>query len=61
MANSFGTDILIQSPDPQMAADFYGNYLNFTVSEDNPIWSASMATPSISSSNAARLSDRCSK
>ena len=36
MANSFGTDILIQSPDPQMAADFYVNYLNFTVSEDTP-------------------------
>jgi catechol 2,3-dioxygenase-like lactoylglutathione lyase family enzyme len=30
-ANSFGTDILIQTPDPQAAAAFYTGQLGFTV------------------------------
>lgn len=32
MGNKFGTDILIQSPDPQSAAAFYVNELGFTIS-----------------------------
>lgn len=34
MANSFGTDILIQAPDPREAASFYVNQLGFTISEE---------------------------
>lgn len=29
MANKFGTDILIQAPDPEAAAAFYVNQLGF--------------------------------
>ena len=36
MANSFGTDILIQAADPQEAARFYTNVLGFTVTDPNP-------------------------
>jgi len=36
MANSFGTDILIQAPDPRAAASFYVNHLGFTITDDNP-------------------------
>jgi catechol 2,3-dioxygenase-like lactoylglutathione lyase family enzyme len=36
MANSFGTDILIQAPDPQSAASFYIEHLGFKVTDDNP-------------------------
>lgn len=36
MANSFGTDILIQAPDPKSAASFYVEHLGFEVSDDNP-------------------------
>jgi predicted enzyme related to lactoylglutathione lyase len=36
MANSFGTDILIQAPDPAKAASFYVEQLGFTVTDDNP-------------------------
>jgi predicted enzyme related to lactoylglutathione lyase len=31
MANSFGTDILIQAPDPKEAASFYVDRLGFTI------------------------------
>ncbi len=31
MANTFGTDILIQSPDPKKAANFYVQELKFTI------------------------------
>ncbi len=31
MANSFGTDILIQAPDPKAAASFYVNQLGFQI------------------------------
>jgi len=31
MANTFGTDILIQSPDPKKAANFYVKELKFTI------------------------------
>jgi hypothetical protein len=31
MANSFGTDILIQAPDPKKAASFYVNQLGFEI------------------------------
>ncbi len=31
MANSFGTDILIQAPDPKAAAAFYVNQLGFQI------------------------------
>ncbi len=37
MANSFGTDILIQAPNPQEAAAFYKEQLGFTVSEEEPM------------------------
>jgi predicted enzyme related to lactoylglutathione lyase len=36
MANSFGTDILIQAPDPKSAASFYVDYLGFRITEDRP-------------------------
>jgi hypothetical protein len=36
MTNSFGTDILIQSPDPKATARFYVEQLGFAVSEDTP-------------------------
>ena len=36
MANTFGTDILIQAPDPKKAAAFYVEQLGFTVTDDNP-------------------------
>jgi predicted enzyme related to lactoylglutathione lyase len=31
MANTFGTDILLQAPDPESAASFYVEQLGFTV------------------------------
>ena len=31
MANTFGTDILIQAPDPKKAADFYVEQLGFEI------------------------------
>jgi len=31
MANTFGTDILIQAPDPKIAAAFYIEQLGFTI------------------------------
>ena len=36
MANSFGTDILIQSPDPKEAAAFYVEQLGFEITGDTP-------------------------
>ena len=36
MANCFGTDILIQAPDPAKAADFYVKHLGFEITDDNP-------------------------
>jgi predicted enzyme related to lactoylglutathione lyase len=36
MANSFGTDILIQSPDPMKAAKFYIEQLGFTITGEEP-------------------------
>lgn len=36
MANSFGTDILIQSPDPEEAARFYVEQLGFAVDAQTP-------------------------
>jgi catechol 2,3-dioxygenase-like lactoylglutathione lyase family enzyme len=36
MANNFGTDILIQAPDPGVAADFYVEQLGFKITDDNP-------------------------
>ena len=36
MANRFGTDILIQAPDPEKAALFYVNYLGFEITDNNP-------------------------
>lgn len=36
MANSFGTDILVQAEDPQKAADFYVSKLGFTITESTP-------------------------
>ena len=36
MANSFGTDILIQAPDPKSAAAFYVEYLGFEITEETP-------------------------
>jgi hypothetical protein len=34
MANSFGTDILIQAPDPRQAASFYVVNLGFKITEE---------------------------
>ncbi len=36
MANSFGTDILIQAPDPKGAAAFYVEQLGFTITGETP-------------------------
>lgn len=36
MANSFGTDILIQALDPQAAAAFYVEQLGFIITGDEP-------------------------
>jgi predicted enzyme related to lactoylglutathione lyase len=37
MANTFGTDILIQAPDPRKAADFYVEQLGFEITGDDPM------------------------
>jgi hypothetical protein len=37
MGNSFGTDILIQAPDPAAAASFYTEQLGFTITDENPL------------------------
>jgi catechol 2,3-dioxygenase-like lactoylglutathione lyase family enzyme len=36
MANTFGTDILIQAPDPKRAAEFYVEHLGFEVTGEDP-------------------------
>jgi Glyoxalase-like domain len=36
MANSFGTDILIQAPDPTAAATFYVEQLGFEITGEDP-------------------------
>jgi len=36
MANKFGTDILIQWPDPREAARFYVEQLGFTIDSESP-------------------------
>ena len=36
MANTFGTDILIQAEDPMKAAEFYVNALGFEITDNNP-------------------------
>jgi predicted enzyme related to lactoylglutathione lyase len=36
MANSFGTDILIQAPDPKGAAAFYVRQLGFEITDQQP-------------------------
>jgi predicted enzyme related to lactoylglutathione lyase len=36
MANTFGTDILIQAPDAAAAAAFYVEQLGFTITDPNP-------------------------
>lgn len=36
MANSFGTDILIQAQDPAKAAAFYVEELGFSITDPNP-------------------------
>lgn len=35
MSNTFGADILIQSPEPAAAAAFYVNQLGFTITGEN--------------------------
>lgn len=37
MANTFGSDILIQSPDPESAAAFYVEHLGFTITSREPM------------------------
>lgn len=37
MANRFGTDILIQAPEPKDAAAFYVNQLGFTITGETPM------------------------
>lgn len=36
MANTFGTDILIQAQDPKTAARFYVEHLGFEITDNNP-------------------------
>lgn len=36
MANKFGTDILIQAPDPKNAALFYVKQLGFEITDETP-------------------------
>jgi catechol 2,3-dioxygenase-like lactoylglutathione lyase family enzyme len=36
MANSFGTDIVFESPDPKQAALFYVEQLGFTITDETP-------------------------
>jgi len=36
MANSFGTDIIFEAPDPRSAAAFYVEQLGFTITGDEP-------------------------
>lgn len=36
MANAFGTDILIQAPDPKKAAAFYVDHLGFEITGEEP-------------------------
>lgn len=36
MGNTFGTDILIQSENPEKAAAFYVKELGFEITDDNP-------------------------
>jgi hypothetical protein len=36
MANTFGTDILIQAVDPKKAASFYVDHLAFEITEEAP-------------------------
>jgi catechol 2,3-dioxygenase-like lactoylglutathione lyase family enzyme len=36
MANKFGTDILIQAPEPKDAAAFYVDQLGFEITEETP-------------------------
>ncbi|MGD0852519.1 MAG: VOC family protein [Acidimicrobiales bacterium] len=36
MANSFGTDILIQAEDPAVAASFYVGLLGFEITDETP-------------------------
>jgi predicted enzyme related to lactoylglutathione lyase len=36
MANTFGTDILIQAQDPKIAGSFYVEQLGFTVTDEAP-------------------------
>jgi len=36
MSNKFGTDILIQAPDPKVAAAFYVDVLGFEISDETP-------------------------
>ena len=36
MANTFGTDILIQAPDPKLAASFYVRQLGFEITDEQP-------------------------
>jgi predicted enzyme related to lactoylglutathione lyase len=36
MANTFGTDILIQAQDPPSAASFYVQQLGFTITDEAP-------------------------
>jgi predicted enzyme related to lactoylglutathione lyase len=38
VANTFGTDILIQAPDPKAAASFYVNQLGFTITGEHGKW-----------------------
>jgi hypothetical protein len=37
VANKFGTDILIQAPDPKSAAAFYVKQLGFEITGDKPM------------------------
>jgi predicted enzyme related to lactoylglutathione lyase len=36
LANTFGTDILIQAPDPKIAAAFYVDQLGFRITAETP-------------------------
>jgi hypothetical protein len=52
MANAFGTDILIQAPDPKKAAAFYVECLGFTLTSEKPMIELMALTSTSTSSKA---------
>jgi hypothetical protein len=55
MANTFGTDILLQAKDPMKGANFYVKELGFEITDKNPKMVGSTGHTSIYSLSPARL------